>query len=129
MTKLSEEDIGEAIVFRIRRCDGKAHDTLSTGPDTHFTIEGGVMLYASGGLDLRERMLALPHGDQARCHLPRFALNLTMRNREFRMAALCWECNNISVSENGNFSWLAFDAHSTAAVQLLADINAMLINV
>ncbi|MFO1043082.1 MAG: hypothetical protein U0941_14925 [Planctomycetaceae bacterium] len=120
---LRASDIREGIVCRIRLCDAKSHNTLSTSEDTHFTIDGGAMLYPEIIAPLWERMIALPVGEQSRCHDPGFCIQINQL-QGFRIAAICRECNNISICVNGSFFWQIFDAQSAVAKEFLSDLQS-----
>lgn len=62
----------------------------------------------------------LIEGEPARCHTPGYAIQLLSSKVPIFIAALCWHCNNISmsgVSLTKNFR--TFDANSKGAVSLL----------
>lgn len=62
----------------------------------------------------------LIEGEQARCHASGYAIQLLSGKEPIFIAALCWHCNNISmtgVSLAENFR--TFDSSSKAAVSLL----------
>lgn len=120
----SADEIHTVILVRTSLCDLPGPKTLSSGRDTHFTIDGGFMLEREYGHSLVERLFALPKGEQARCHLPRFALHAELANSRYLVVALCWECNNMSLNDTGSFHWRTFDAQSVEAQDLLRDIQA-----
>lgn len=62
---------------------------------------------------------SLPPSDQMRCHLPRYGVRFTADQFLFE-AAICFECNNISIIDNGEHSWATFDGGSPAARELLS---------
>ena len=110
----------EGIVSRVARFDGPSSNTLSTSPELHFRLDGGAVLNPVAAIALWDRVAALPHGEQMRCHTPRYAVYLNFGENRFYTAAICWECNNISISSSGEYSWQTFDAQSDAAQSLLA---------
>lgn len=62
----------------------------------------------------------LVESEQARCHTPGYAIQLLSGKEPIFIAALCWHCNNISmscISLTKNFR--TFDSSSKAAVSLL----------
>ncbi|MEO9764855.1 MAG: hypothetical protein ABJF77_00510 [Qipengyuania citrea] len=75
----------------------------------HFQLDGGVVLNPVAAIALWDRIVALPPGDQMRCHAPRYAVHLNFGESQFFTAAICWECNNISISSSGEYSWRQFD--------------------
>ncbi|MBB3210527.1 hypothetical protein FHS27_006374 [Rhodopirellula rubra] len=105
--------------------DTPASNTLSTARDMHFRLDGGVVLNPVAALALWDRIVALPHGDQMRCHTPRYAVHLNFDENRYFTAAICWECNNISISSSGEYSWQTFDGQSDAAQSLLAYIREL----
>ena len=63
---------------------------------------------------------ALPEGEGARCHMPGFALELRQAREAIFVAALCWECNNVSVAgREAVIETRLFDATSREAQELL----------
>jgi len=63
---------------------------------------------------------ALPEGEGARCHLPGFALELRQAGEAIFVAALCWECNNVSIAgREAVIEKRLFDASSKPAQELL----------
>ncbi|PHS13736.1 MAG: hypothetical protein COA78_06500 [Blastopirellula sp.] len=40
----------------------------------------------------------LPYGEQARCHIPGYALRIRVKDEIQLVATICWECNNIHLS-------------------------------
>jgi hypothetical protein len=62
----------------------------------------------------------LPEGSVARCHVPGFGIQLMLQGEVIFIAALCWQCNNISIGGKlADTGWRAFDAASDSAIQLL----------
>ncbi|MBB3210628.1 hypothetical protein FHS27_006476 [Rhodopirellula rubra] len=120
---MEPKNLREGLVCRIVHLDTPASNSLSTAQNTHFRLNGGVMLNPVAAIAVWDRMLALPHGDQMRCHTPRYAICLNFDDGRFYNAAICWDCNNISVSTSGEYSWRTFDAKSEAAQSLLAYIR------
>jgi len=118
------DEILSVILIRTSLCDEPGSTTLSSGRDTHFTVDRGSMLEIEYGRSLVERVFALPPGEQARCHIPRFALCANLANSRSLVVAICWECNNISVNDTGTFHWRTFDSQSRDAQDLLRDIQA-----
>ena len=120
---MNADELCDGIVFRVTPEDSPTSNTFSTSSDTHFSLDSGVVLYPEVAISLWERMLALPHAEQMRCHTPRYAIHLAFGDGQYCTAAICWECNNISVSSNGDYSWRTFDGESVAAQALLSDIR------
>ncbi|GAB5516921.1 hypothetical protein [Rhodopirellula baltica] len=54
-----------------------------------------------------------------RCHTPRYAIHLNFGDGVFYTAAICFECNNISISSSGEYSWQTFDGQSAAVQSIL----------
>jgi hypothetical protein len=64
---------------------------------------------------------AMPEFEQSRCHLPGYALEFCSESGPILVAAICWKCNNISISgSQATSDWRTFDANSKSAKQLLA---------
>ncbi len=62
----------------------------------------------------------LPDGLQARCHVPGFAIEVLLGPEVVFAAALCWECDNVSMGGRlAKESWRTFDAESEPALRLL----------
>ena len=96
------DEIRECIVFRIGPDDPAVQlASLSTSPTFSFKLAGGVAVYAAAGLDLWTRLLALPDAEQMRCHIPKYGIHINCGGGRFHTAAICWECNNISISNSG----------------------------
>lgn len=61
----------------------------------------------------------LPPGDQDRCHNPAFALQFISQNAITFTAAICWGCNNISISGPlAATDWRLFNGEFEIALQL-----------
>ena len=117
----------ECIVFRIAPDDSKNQMAeLRTSPTFCFKLATGVVTcdaeLASG---LWTRMLDLPAAEQMRCHIPLYGIHINMENGRFFTAAICWKCNNISISNSGEYEWQKFDGESVAAKRLLNDVKAL----
>lgn len=63
---------------------------------------------------------ALPSAEQMRCHMPRYALRFYATGVLLLEAALCFECNNISILRKGRREWATFDGQASPAQELLA---------
>jgi hypothetical protein len=62
----------------------------------------------------------LPDGLQARCHVPGFAIEVLLGSEVVFTAALCWQCNNVTMGGRlAKESWRTFDAESDPALRLL----------
>ena len=120
---MNAEELREGIVFRLAYADEHAQETQNTSPNMHFRIHGGVMLDPNDAISLWNRMVALPNGEQMRCHTPNYGIRLNFGDGGFYTAAICWECNNISISSSGDYSWQTFDGQSKEAQSLLSDIR------
>src|SRR5262249_14652523 len=86
----------------------------------HFRVlrEGNCSLVQNASLI--ELWNALPNAEQARCHIPGFAIQLLRGPHPVFTAALCWKCNNISLAGSvATLSWRKFDASSQSAQRLL----------
>lgn len=62
----------------------------------------------------------LPPDEQMRCHIPPFGLPFYEGNKLLVQGSVCWQCNNISVEENGEDLVYEFDAQHPHSQQLLA---------
>jgi len=122
---LDASQIGNAIIAKVATCDSASDAAFSTSPDTHLVIEAGVMMEPAAGLEYWKRVLDLPTGEQSRCHTPRYLIHIDSRDGNSSTIALCWECNNMSVAKNGEYSWQTFDGTSALARSLLADFVAL----
>lgn len=120
---MNPKELREGIVSRIANADSSDSSTFSTSHDMHFRLDGGVMLYPEHAISLWERMVALPAGEPMRCHIPRYGMQLKFADGRFYAAAICWKCNNISISSSGDYSWQTLDGQSEEAQSLLADIQ------
>lgn len=61
----------------------------------------------------------LPVSDQDHCHNPGFALQFILKNEVVLTAALCWGCNNISMSGRlAAIDWRLFNGRSDISIQL-----------
>lgn len=61
----------------------------------------------------------LPFGEQDHCHNPGFALQFVAQNEVALTAAICWGCNNISISGPlAAIEWRLFNGRSDIALQL-----------
>jgi hypothetical protein len=61
----------------------------------------------------------LPPGEQARCHIPPFALRFIADGVVICQGSVCWKCNNILGEVDGKRFWYAFDSDSDIAQSLL----------
>lgn len=120
------DDFRECVVFRIGPDDpANQLAALSTSATFSFKLDGGVVLSdAKTSFALWHQILALPDGEQMRCHTPKYGIHLGMERGEYHTAAICWKCNNISISNSGEYEWRTFDGHSDAAQSLLGQIKA-----
>ncbi|TWU60311.1 hypothetical protein Poly51_05860 [Rubripirellula tenax] len=121
---MDAEKLREGIIFRIAYVDDPTSTSFSTARDIHFRTDGGVMLYPEAAISLWQRIAALPTAEQMRCHTPHYAIHLNFGAGVFYTAAICFECNNISVSSSGDYSWQTFDGQSEAAQSILAEFKA-----
>ncbi len=120
---MKAEDLIDGTIFEIVRAAAADSSTLSSARDLHFRLGSGAVLYPEAAILLWERMVSLPQAGQMRCHNPRFGIHLNFGRGRFYTAAICWECNNISISSSGIYSWQMFDGQSVAAKSLLADVR------
>lgn len=67
----------------------------------------------------------LPFGNQARCHFSPFALRFFRDGEELLYASICWDCNNIWITENGVHKYAEFDADAEVSQQLLRLIESI----
>lgn len=58
--------------------------------------------------------------EQMRCHLPPFGLRFYAGNKLLVQGSICWQCNNISVEENGEDLVYEFDGLHPNSQRLLA---------
>ena len=62
----------------------------------------------------------LPHAEQMHCHNPGFAIQVIHDGQTAFTAAVCWDCNNISMSgHHASMDWRRFDGSSQVAQRLL----------
>ena len=122
---MDAKNLHEGIACRIAHVDSPSTTTLSTSHNMHFLVDGGVVLNPVAAIALWDRIAALPPGDQMRCHTPRYAVHLNFGENQFFTAAICWQCNNISISSSGEYSWQTFDGQSDAAQSLLAYLREL----
>lgn len=66
---------------------------------------------------------SLPTAEQMRCHMPRYGLRFFAAGLVLE-AALCFECNNISIVENGERRWATFDGEAAMARELLSILRS-----
>lgn len=62
----------------------------------------------------------LSPGDQARCHIPPFALRFHDENGIRLTASVCWECNNVHTEGANGFKGFSFDASTPVAQGLFS---------
>jgi len=86
----------------------------------HFPIVGSGTCNPAQAISAIELWNALPDDDQARCHNPGFAIQLFGAGNPLWTAALCWQCNNISIGgPQASLKWRTFAADSPLAKALL----------
>ena len=112
------------MVCRVTALDSPRSNSLCTAPNMHFAIERGVGVASDVAVDLWQQLVRLPQGEQARCHLPRFAIGLSKAGILRWAAAVCWKCNNISLRCDREYTWRAFDSESPQALRLLAEVRS-----
>ncbi|BCM90891.1 hypothetical protein IAD21_02754 [Abditibacteriota bacterium] len=66
----------------------------------------------------------LPYDQQKRCHTPPYALRFFRGGVEVLYSSICWECNNIWITEAGVHKYAEFDARSKGAKRLLQLIES-----
>lgn len=79
LVQMDTKQLREGIVCRMAYVDSPSTSTLSTlstAHDMHFQLDGGVVLNPVAAIALWDRIVALPPGDQMRCHTPRYAVHL-----------------------------------------------------
>lgn len=83
-------------------------------------IPGRVLARLEGEQARRVAVLwrSLPQAEQMRCHLPRYGVRFLADQFLFE-AAICFECNNISIIDNGKHTWATFDGEAPPARELL----------
>lgn len=69
---------------------------------------------------IAELWRSLPPGNQARCHIPPYALRFHSGDVVVCEASICWECNNIHGAAEGSDLFYEFDAKAPASQALLA---------
>ena len=93
---------------------------LRTGPDWEFPELRRVCCTSEQATQIVADWNSLPAAEQARCHEPGFAIELFRGSESIFVAALCWECNDISIGGVlATMDWRVFDTKSIAASSLL----------
>jgi hypothetical protein len=89
------------------------------------SIPGNTVAKLTGELAQQVAQLwrSLPDGEQMRCHNPRHGLRFYCGESVLLEAAICFECNNISIIANGRHEWVAFDGQAPSSQRLLAMIR------
>lgn len=84
------------------------------------SIPGRVLAHVVGEQAQKVAALwrSLPQAEQMRCHLPRYGVRFLADQFLFE-AAICFECSNISIIDNGKHTWATFDGEAPAARELL----------
>ena len=65
----------------------------------------------------------LPPGRQARCHNPTYELRFRVGGEMVCVGTVCWECNNIHGTADGEPFAYEFDASAPASQSLLAEVR------
>lgn len=108
-------------VLRVRKLDGSGPDALTL--QTAFCN-------ADQAARIAETWKLLREAEQARCHLPGYALDFLLGDETQFSASICWQCNNIHMS--GKFApaeWATFDATAPAAHSLLRYCREVMKNI
>ncbi|HEY8024325.1 MAG TPA: hypothetical protein VIF60_07155 [Burkholderiaceae bacterium] len=93
---------------------------LETGRGWRFSICSRTVCDEQESFEVIGLWNALTTGEPARCHTPGYAIELVQNGEKVFTAALCWHCNNISISGRlASIGWRNFDASSDAARALL----------
>ncbi len=69
--------------------------------------------------EIGELWQRIPTAEQKRCHVPPYGLRFYREGILFLKATLCWQCNNIHLTEWGESCYSTFDAHNADAQRLL----------
>ena len=117
-------DVAGGAMLRLGARDSDG--TLRSGEHHVFGVEAETALTPAEVTALWSAMRDLPTAIQSRCHVPGYALRLDTRDHATWIAALCWRCNNISIAQDGTFTWQTFDAGSPEAQALLDTCRAKL---
>jgi len=66
-------------------------------------------------------LASLTEDEQARCHIPAFAIDLENDGEVVFSANICWSCNNMRLSgSKASSAWATFDSTSAPAKLLFA---------
>lgn len=65
----------------------------------------------------------LPAGQQARCHLPPLGLQFFANQSLILEASICWQCNNIWITMNGETLVYEFDVDHHISQELFATLS------
>jgi len=94
---------------------------VSTGKHWNFPVLGEGTCSSIQVCELVELWNALPDAEQARCHIPGFAIQVLKATEVVFTASLCWHCNNISIASSlATLGWRQFDASSLSARRRLS---------
>jgi hypothetical protein len=97
--------------MQIREVDGSSADVV--------TLRYGICTEEQAR-QIAELWSALREAEQARCHIPGFAIDLIENGAVIFSSSICWTCNNIRMSGKLCTSeWATFDRDSGAAQALL----------
>jgi hypothetical protein len=106
--------------------------TSSTGESTFsmkhwavFAVAAAVQADEHLTQHIAELWRKLPPGEQARCHVPPFALRFFAEGEVILEASLCWHCNNIWLREEKTENVFEFDARAEVSQELLAVLKAI----
>lgn len=107
---LRVRDIDHLNVLKVEPIELRTFDTLARATCSDAETQKVVTLWN-----------ALQESEQARCHIPGYALEFCSESGPILVAAICWQCNNISISgSQADSDWRTFDASSKPAKELLA---------
>ena len=85
-----------------------------------FVVHTSAVCTPEQALIVAELWNSLPDGMQSRCHMPGYALQVIIKGEIVFTAAICWQCNNVSISgKHATAEWRNFDAESGQAQKLL----------
>ena len=85
-----------------------------------------VIVQDSAANRVAEFWRSLISGRQSRCHLPPYGLIFHLQNNGFVEASICWQCNNIYGTQNGEPFHYEFDSSTPSSEDLLAYLNQLL---
>lgn len=84
-----------------------------------YDVINYVEMNVENGNEIIQLINSLPNGEPARCHIPRFGLELLESENQIFVCSICWQCNNIFIMNKGISDSLNFDSQSAEANVLL----------